>query len=223
MQVVKYGRSEIVLPHIEDHLDVVDDLDGHERLSGYLYADRQVRHISVLGGRLTGGQICRIEADRVTFVDTRFNSGRIDHCLFISSEWSQCRLSRVVFRDCKILGANFSENVWANVVFDNCKIECSEFVSVRSSAPVAFVDTYFKQVTFVGCDFSNGHMSGCELESVEFVSGGYYEFDLRGNDLSTIRGAANLHGVIISPLQRQELAEALISELDLHYLEDGGQ
>ena len=63
-------------------------------------------------------------------------------------------------------------------------------------------------------------MSHCELEAVEFVGGGYREFDFRDNDLSTIRGAANLDGALISRAQRQQLAEALVSELDLCYLED---
>jgi len=58
---------------------------------------------------------------------------------------------------------------------------------------------------------------------VEFIGGGYHEFDFRDNDLSTIRGAANLHGVFISPVQRQQLAEALVSELDLRYPEDSDQ
>ncbi|MGQ0777210.1 MAG: pentapeptide repeat-containing protein [Pseudonocardiales bacterium] len=223
MEVVKYGSSEIVLPYIEDDLDAIDDLDSHEPLSDFLYVDRQVRHISVSGGRLTGGRICKIEAERVTFTGTRFNSGQIEHCLFVSSEWDRCTLSRVVFRDCKILGAIFTENSWANVVFDSCKIEFSAFDSIQASAPVVFVNTHLKQVTFTGCDFPKGYMSGCELESVEFIGGGYHEFDLRGNDLSTIRGAANLHGVIISPAQRQELAEALVSELDLRYREDSDQ
>jgi hypothetical protein len=38
MEVVKYGRSEIVLPHIEDNLDPVDDLGCGESLSDYLRA-----------------------------------------------------------------------------------------------------------------------------------------------------------------------------------------
>ncbi len=221
MEVVKYRRSEIVLPCIENDLDVVDDLDCDEPLSDYLYADHQVRHISVSGGRLTGGRILKIEAERATFANVRFNSELIEHCLFISSEWDRCSLSRVVFRDCRILGASFIENKWKNVIFDRCKIEYSVFESIEASTPVAFVDTQFKQVTFTGCNFPKGHMSGCELEQVEFIGGGYTEFDLRGNDLSTIRGAANLDGVFISPTQRQQLAEALVSELNVRYLEDG--
>ncbi|MGH3870571.1 MAG: pentapeptide repeat-containing protein [Pseudonocardiaceae bacterium] len=211
------------MPYIENDLRVVDDLDCNEPLPGHLYADRRVRHISVTGGRLTSGRMVKIEAERVTFTEVRFNSEQIEHCLFVSSEWDHCSLSRVVFRDCKILGASFIKNKWANVLFDRCKIEYSTFESINSSAPVVFVDTQFRQVTFTGCNFPQGHMSGCELASVEFFGGGYHEFDLRGNDLSTIRGAANLNGVFVSSAQRWQLAEALVSELDLHYLQDGDQ
>jgi hypothetical protein len=54
---------------------------------------------------------------------------------------------------------------------------------------------------------------------VEFVGGSYSNFDLRGNDLSMVRGAANLRGAIVSRSQRQELAEALVSELELNYVD----
>lgn len=223
MKAAKYGRSKITLPHIDDVLNTVDDLDRDEPLSDYLFADHRVRHISVSGSVLTRGRICKIEAERATFTNVRFNSQQIEQCLFISSEWYQCRLSRVVFRDCKILGASFKENKWSDVIFDRCKIEYSTFESIEASAPVAFMDTQFEQVTFSGCNFSKGHMSGCELESVGFIGGRYDEFDLRNNDLSTIRGAAHLDGVFISPAQRHQLAEALVSELNLRYPEGSGQ
>jgi hypothetical protein len=48
----------------------------------------------------------------------------------------------------------------------------------------------------------------------------FRHFDLRGNDLSTLRGAANLSGAVITREQRQQLAEALVAELDLTYAAD---
>jgi hypothetical protein len=60
-------------------------------------------------------------------------------------------------------------------------------------------------------------MSRCTLDNVGFDGGTYTDFDFRGNDLSTIRGAGYLKGILIAPAQRQEIAEALVSELDLRY------
>jgi hypothetical protein len=60
-------------------------------------------------------------------------------------------------------------------------------------------------------------MSRCNLDNVEFDGGSYDDFDFRGNDLSTVRGAGHLNGILVDPVQRQEIAEALVSELDLSF------
>jgi hypothetical protein len=60
-------------------------------------------------------------------------------------------------------------------------------------------------------------MSRCTLDNVEFDGGNYADFDFRGNDLSAIRGAGYLNGILVDPVQRQEIAEALVSELELRY------
>jgi uncharacterized protein YjbI with pentapeptide repeats len=221
MDVAKYGRAEVVLPHLEDDLHDVGHLDGHEPERHFQYADKAVRQLSITDRTLANGRIFAIEAQRAAINRVNFTSIYIERCLFTSSEWAECTLSRVVFRDCKILDATFSDSKWKNVVFDGCKIEYSTLASIRASAPVVFVNTTFNEVTFEECDFPGGHMSGCELAATEFVGGEYREFDLRHNDLSTIRGAVNLAGAAISRDQRQELGEALVSELDLHYLDDG--
>lgn len=223
MEIGKYGRAEVTLPHVDDDLHEVGHLEGHAPIRHYLYTGRSIRQLSIAERILSNGRISKIEAQRATFSRANFQSARIEHCVFGSAEWDECTLSRVVFRNCKILGATFSDNKWANVIFDGCKIEYTSFESVQASAPVVFVDTSFKEVTFVGCDLPGGHMSGCELKDVEFVGGGYDEFDLRGNDLSTIRGAANLDGAVISSAQRHELAEALVSELNFRYIDDGAR
>jgi len=221
VEIVTYGRAQVVLPYVEDDLRPVDDLQAKDPLSGYLYADREIRHLSAAASRLSNGRVRNIEAQRVTFTRVRLESVWIERCLFASAEWDECDLSRIVFRNCKILGARFTGNRWANVVFDGCRIDYATFDAVRATAPVVFTNTRFTDVTFDGCVFPGGHMSRCDLEAVTFVGGRYDEFDLRGNDLSTIRGAANLDGVVISRAQRQELAEALVAELDLHCLDDG--
>lgn len=221
MDIVTYGRADVVLPHVEEELQEVDHLDGYEPLRHYRYSDKKLRQLSIADRRLSNGRISKIETRRATLSRVSIQSAYIESCVFASTEWVECALARVVFRDCKILDATFSDGRWANLVFDGCKIEYANFRSIRSGAPVIFVNTTFRDVTFEGCDLPGGHMSGCQLRDVEFVGGGYHEFDLRRTDLSTIRGAANLQGAVVSSDQRHELAEALVSELDLHYLDDG--
>jgi len=219
VEIVTYGQAQVVPPFVEDDLRPVDDLRGEDPLSGFLYADREIRHLSTASSQLRNGRVRNVEAQRVAFNRVRLESLWIERCLLASAEWDECDLSRVVFRNCKILGGRFTGNRWASVVFDGCRIDYVTFESVRTSAPVVFTNTRLNDVTFADCVFPGGHMSGCELQAVTFAGGRYEEFDLRGNDLSTIRGAANLDGAVIAPAQRPELAEAFVAELDLRYLD----
>jgi hypothetical protein len=70
----------------------------------------------------------------------------------------------------------------------NYDLVSATFDTIQASAPIVFTGTRFKDVTFRRPEFSGGRMSGCTLDSVEFDGGTYTDFDLRGNDLSTIRG-----------------------------------
>jgi uncharacterized protein YjbI with pentapeptide repeats len=221
MEIAHYGLAEVVLPHLDEELYDVEHLDGHEPLRHFNYRGHAIRHLSVTDRTLSNGRVSKVEAQRATISRLNAQSVEFDQCVLSSADWDECVLSRVVFRNCKILGAAFTNNKWSNLVFEDCKIEYTTFNSVRAGAPVVFVNSTLSDVTFEGCDLPNGHMSGCALRGVEFVGGGYHRFDLRGNDLSTIRGASNLDGVVISRAQRQELAEALVSELNLHYVDNG--
>ncbi|MFD9621210.1 hypothetical protein ACFWB2_28570 [Streptomyces virginiae] len=57
--------------------------------------------------------------------------------------------------------------------------------------------------------------SGPSSPLTEFGTGRYRNTDLRENDLSAIRGVANLAKVRIDPGQQSDLAEALVHELDI--------
>jgi uncharacterized protein YjbI with pentapeptide repeats len=218
METEQYGLAKVLKPHIDDEeLRQVDTVEGDGSLTDFDYTDKAVRHLAVAEQTLLGGRMRKIEAERVTFDQVTLQSVLIENCVLASSDWTECALSRVVFRNCKLLGANITENKWASVVFQNCRIEYATFDSVQASAPIVFIDTRFKDVIFRRSEFPGGHMSRCTLDNVEFDGGTYTDFDFRGNDLSTIRGAGYLNGVLVDPVQRQELAEALVSELDLRY------
>ncbi|GAA3126235.1 uncharacterized protein YjbI with pentapeptide repeats [Kribbella aluminosa] len=221
MEIEEYGRAKVLKPSIEDdELIAVDDLEGAASLADFEYADRSTHHLAVADTTLSGGKLSRIEAQRVTVTGATLQSVVIDHCVLMSSDWIDCVLSRVMFRDCKFLGANFVDNKWSNVVFQDCRIEYTTFDTIHASTPIVFVGTRFKEVTFRRSELHAGHISNCTLDAVEFDGGTYTDFDFRDNDLSAIRGASNLNGILIDRVQRQELAEALVSELDLRYADE---
>ncbi|WP_189741450.1 pentapeptide repeat-containing protein [Streptomyces nojiriensis] len=71
------------------------------------------------------------------------------------------------------------------------------------------------EATFSDCDLSDVVFTDCTLRHTEFGTGRYRNTDMRENDLSAIRGVANLAKVRIDRGQKSDLAEALVSELDI--------
>ncbi|MFJ8848710.1 pentapeptide repeat-containing protein [Streptomyces cyaneofuscatus] len=91
----------------------------------------------------------------------------------------------------------------------------ASFEKVRAIGPVVFADCAFTEVTFTDCDLSGAVFSDYGLKLAEFGGGRYRETDFRGNDLSQIRGVANLANVRIDPGQQTDLAQALVNELGI--------
>ena len=220
MQTATYGRVGVVLPYLEDDHHTVAELPESGILSDYLYANHQIRELAVTEGQLSNGRISKIDAQRVTMDTVRLESAYIEGCTLTSLELADCTLSRVIFRECKILGARFNDSKWANVVFDRCRLEYSDLDAINATGAVVFANTILKEVTFTDCELPNAVMKDCTLTDVAFEGGQYKGLDLRGTDLDTIRGAANLSGALIDITQRIQLAEALVAELDLNYPED---
>ncbi|MER7043401.1 pentapeptide repeat-containing protein [Streptomyces jumonjinensis] len=77
-----------------------------------------------------------------------------------------------------------------------------------------------REATFTGTDLGGGLFADCDLRLTEFGAGGYRDLDLRGNDLSQVRGVGALQRVIVDRSQTLQLAEALAAELELTYGED---
>jgi uncharacterized protein YjbI with pentapeptide repeats len=209
-----------VLPDLDDVLVEVDELGREEQLTDFVYSDRSLRQLDLAGRRLARGRVRGVEVERVDFDTAAFESLSVERCALLSGRGQGGSLSRVQFRDCKIMGVSISDQKWANVVFHGCVVEYVTLDAIRATGPVVFVNCRLREVTLTNCHMPRGHMRKCELDAVEIAGGDFRHFDLRGNDLSTLRGAANLSGAVITREQRQQLAEALVAELDLTYAAD---
>ncbi|MFE6052656.1 multiple cyclophane-containing RiPP AmcA [Kitasatospora sp. NPDC056446] len=137
-----------------------------------------------------------------------------------SMQWSDSKLSRVVFRDCKLMGATLTGLTLDNVLFEGCKLDFAAFTRIRASGPTVFSKCTLTEATFAGCDLNRAVLDDCTLRRTEFEHGSYRELDLRGNDLSELRGAGNLAKVIIDRGQEAELARALVTELEAVFGDD---
>ncbi|MFD7733398.1 pentapeptide repeat-containing protein [Kitasatospora phosalacinea] len=217
-----FRRVTLALPGFDDgYLSNVTSLDNPRGLlQEFRYADADLRALELADATLSSGRVSALRAERVCLEEVRVESVEFVGCDLGTVQWSDSKLSRTVFRDCKLLGAALSGLVLDNVLFQGCKLDFATFAKVRAAGPVVFSKCTLTDATFTGCDLTRAVLDETVLRRTEFEHGAYREFDLRGNDLSEIRGAGNLAKVIIDRGQEAELARALVAELEAVFGED---
>jgi uncharacterized protein YjbI with pentapeptide repeats len=107
-----------------------------------------------------------------------------------------------------------------HVVFSDCKLDYAVLSQVRATGPVLFVRCSLREAEFRGCDLGRALFDECDLGLTDFGPGGYRGCDLRGNDLSAIRGVQHLSRVVIDRAQVLQLAEALAADLEVSFGDD---
>jgi uncharacterized protein YjbI with pentapeptide repeats len=202
-------------------LDAADleDVDTLETsigvLTGFRLAAIGLRSLEASGQRLTTGQVTGIRAERVRLDGLRmdsvdFTGCDLSHATFTGGKWSRVRLA-----DCRILGGQFSDLTLENVIFDRCRLDYAALQAVATKGPVIFRDCSLLEASFIGCDLSRAAFDSCRLTVTSFDRTTCNGTDLRGNDLSAIRGITSLRKASIDPAQAIELGQALIAELEL--------
>ncbi|MFD5620539.1 pentapeptide repeat-containing protein [Streptomyces yangpuensis] len=214
-----FGHATITLPELDEpglYLSNVDSLNSPRgTVQDFAYGDVDLRSLDLADTQLVNGRLSGIRAKRVQFEAVNLHGVEITGSDLGSARWTESKLTRVHFRDCKIMGAALDGLVLDDVLFEGCKLDFAIFDKVRVTGPVAFIGSVLAEATFTDCDLSDAVLTDCTLRLTEFGTGRYRNTDLRENDLSAIRGVANLAKVRIDPGQQTDLAEALVNELDI--------
>ncbi|MFE1788961.1 pentapeptide repeat-containing protein [Streptomyces sp. NPDC059525] len=198
------------------YLSRVDTLDSPRgAVQDFTYGDADLRSLYLSEAQLITGRITDVHAKRADFEALTLHGVEISGSDLGSARWSEGKLTRVHFRDSKLMGAALDGLVLDDVLFENCRFDYATFEKPRATGPVVFAGCTFAEATFTDCDLSGAVVSNCSLRLTEFGSGRYRDTDLRGNDLSTVRGVANLAKIRIDPGQQIQLAEAFVNELDI--------
>ncbi|MFE7115133.1 pentapeptide repeat-containing protein [Streptomyces sp. NPDC057654] len=217
-------RTSVTLPSLDEpglYLSQVTSLDsGRGRLAEFHYAGADLRDLDLAGAHLLDGRVTGLKAQRTRLDELRVDSVEFTGCDLASLLWANSKVSRAVFRDCKLMGAALEDLTLDNVLFENCKLDYSSLTRIRAVGPVIFSQCTLREATFAAADLSAALLDGCDLRQAEFDGGNYRGLDLRGNDLSQLRGVTSLKQVTIDRVQTLQLAEALAAALDVTYGEE---
>ncbi|MGW0705686.1 pentapeptide repeat-containing protein [Streptomyces sp. NPDC002643] len=217
-------RTSVTLPSLDEpglYLSNVRSLEGGRgRLTAFRYADADIRDLDLSDTHLLDGRVTGLRTQRTRFDELRLDSVEFTGCDLSTLHWTNSKISRAVFRDCKLMGAALEDITLDHVLFENCRLDYSTVVRMRTAGPVIFSACSLREATFAAADLTAALFDDCDLRLTEFDNGKYQGLDLRGNDLSQLRGVATLKQVIIDQAQTPQLGEALAAELDVTYGED---
>ncbi|MFI9237838.1 pentapeptide repeat-containing protein [Streptomyces sp. NPDC053079] len=224
MEPRKVRRVSVTLPALDEpglYLSSIQSLEsGRGRVAEFQYTDKDLRDMDLAGTHLLDGRIQRVRTQRARFHEVRADSVHFSDCDLSSLKWSDSRLSRVTFSNCKLMGALLEDVALDNVLFENCKFDYATLDRVRATGPVIFSKCTLREMSVRACDLGSVAFEACDLRLAEFEGGQYRDCDLRGNDLSALRGTAALKKVLIDRAQVAQLADALAAELEVTYGED---
>ncbi|MFD4996294.1 pentapeptide repeat-containing protein [Streptomyces buecherae] len=217
-------RTSVALPRLDEpglYLSHAASLEGGRgRLTGFRFADADLRDLDIADTHWADGRITGLRTQRARLERLHVHSVEFTGCDLSSLHWSESKLSRTVFRDCKLMGAALEDLMLDNVLFENCRFDYSTFARVRSAGPVIFSACSLREAVFTAADLGAALVDDCVLRLTEFDGGTYRGLDLRGNDLSGLRGLFWLKRIIIDRAQTLQLAEALAAELDIAFTDD---
>ncbi|MFD0885396.1 pentapeptide repeat-containing protein [Streptosporangium algeriense] len=210
-------QTNVTLPDLDDaDLDEVDSLEGEDgRLRDFRYANASLRELSLSEIQLTDGRVSGLTTQRARLDDLSLHSVEFTECDLSGLRWVDSKLSRVTFTDCKALGAIWENVTFDDVVFERCKLDYMAFTRLRAMGSVIFTACSLRESRFSGSDLGGVAFDQCDLRLTEFDGGIYQACDLRGNDLSGLRGVSALRKIIIDRPQLQDLAEAFAAELEI--------
>ncbi|MFD4374116.1 pentapeptide repeat-containing protein [Streptomyces sp. NPDC058486] len=219
-----FGHVTVTTPDLDEpglYLSNVDSLDNARGIvQDFAFGEVELRSLDLADTRLVTGRITGVRSRRVAFEALNLHGVELSGSDLGSARWSGGRLTRVVFRDCKLMGAALDGLVLDDVLFEGCKFDYASFDRVRATGPLAFAGCAFTEAVFSDCDLSDAVFSDCALRLTEFGTGRYRDMDLRGNDLSALRGVAHLSRIRIDHAQQADLAHALVGELGISLGDD---
>ncbi len=199
-----------------DELTAVSMLQPDDgRLSLFSYSGKDLRALELTQAQLYDGRISEVTAERVDLDQVRMSSVEFTGCDLATLTLSNSRLSRVWFTNCRLLGARLESLVLEDVVFQDCKIDYATLTGVTAKGPVIFIGCSLIETELEGCDLSGAAFEDCVLRATSFQPGTYRGTDLRGNDLSVIRGGVNLKRILIDRHQLPDLSLVLVDELGI--------
>ena len=152
-----------------------------------------------LGCRFVGSKM-----QRNYFSDVIF-----ENCDLSNVDWREANFFRVLFQNCKMVGANFAELSAHHV---ECRQGNLQYANLNDGIfqEVSWIDSSLKQVGFCNCHLKKTTFTNCSLAESELLATSLQDIDLRSCDIQGIQlSGPELRGAIVDVFQAADLARFL--------------
>lgn len=169
----------------------------------------------------------RLERVRLQDVDLTGIAARgwtLRDALVAGGAWSNAEatgadIARVEATGVRATGANFADAAIADVVFESCRLDLALFRFAVLNR-VIFRDCRLDEADFYGSKLTSVAFEQCSLVRVSFEAGTFSRCEIRGCDLTELRGAEQLAGVRMRLPEVMQIAGALAESRGISILRE---
>lgn len=178
-----------------------------------LHDDKTFEDISYAGETINGAEYSSCIFKKCDFSNSNFSSNKFIDCVFDGCNLSVMKLAKstlsgVEFKNCKILGVNFTECIdfLFSVGFEGCILDYSSFM-LKKMPKTRFSKSTLKEVTFTqaslagsifdDCDLNGVVFNRTDLSSANFITAYNYDIDPEINLVKNASfSAQGIHGLL---------------------------
>ncbi len=192
---------QFVHPGQDEWLDIINNLVLKEEL-------KSIQKLRVEASKLSGTLMNGLKLDKCELSDVAVKAADIT-----AFQTYKASFQRVSFVDTRATGADFAEGYFEDCLFKNVKLDEAGFRMAQFKR-VCFENCVLNKTDFYQAKLSQVRFENCELEYTSFDQALCKSVDLRGENLSLIKGILGLKHAIISQEQLIQIAPLLAHELN---------
>jgi uncharacterized protein YjbI with pentapeptide repeats len=185
--------------------DLVDEaMIGESALQTVDARSIVAQHLTIAGSSVTDSVFGDAELEQLALTDVLATGSDFSNTQLFEARWT-----RVVLRDCKLVGARLNQASLRDVRLERCSAELIQMQQAKCER-VAFSGCRFRGGMFNDSTLANVQFDGCDLREADFMGASVSGVDFRNSDLDGIRiGPEQLRGVIVTSDQALYLAGAM--------------
>jgi uncharacterized protein YjbI with pentapeptide repeats len=192
----------------------IEELIDHSEVESLHIDHATLTGVTAKGVTLETSHLSHTELSSCTLKRAQITDVRFESCLLFGTNMDGAGMKRVEVRQGVASGLVLSDALLEDVVLKGVKLNLTNW-RVAKLRRVRFEDCDLTEADFQGAELRMVEFSGCNLGRAEFTNCKMSDVDLRGSDISTIKGITGLKGATIDPVQLMTISQPMAVELGL--------